>query len=215
MCLPGVTIAIWALMLQSTRALSLPASQPPDASVSSPSLSINSSVPDSTLSTEDLSTFNLTASNSTDTDLPPIKCFGAGEEHYYPTTVQACDFSLDAVLKRDLPDFGPLDYQTFAHKPAPEGFHSVPDMWIALDSGGIFSAKECRIFISTTEKTDRDRFRLVDIASDANRIVRECLEPREGKVGLGGLVLMARENGFFIVVDGFGPQPPAMMEATQ
>lgn len=140
---------------------------------------------------------------NTTTTLPGgIHCFTGEDEHVNPTSPQACKWTQDYVLRRDFPTM-PLDVQHFAYKPAPEGWHGVPDQWV-VQWRETPQTYPCRIVVASREKTDEDSFSLLNIASAAQTVIDVCLVPNE-KGKRGGLMPVGRTRAFFVAVDGFGP----------
>ena len=134
-----------------------------------------------------------------------LRCFTEDDKRFYPTTVEACDWSNEYVLSRDEVD--PLAEQRWAFKPAPEDWHEVPDQWIAKVPRQM-STYSCRIVLTAGANQDRDSFRLVDVALGVKKVIRECLEPAE-KTHLGGLTEIGNIKGFFVAVDGYVPGRPS------
>ena len=80
------------------------------------------------------------------------------------------------------------------HARAPHSF-GVPAKW---------AVGQCVILLTTGRMDAVDEFRLVDVAVGARKVLDECVAV--SKAGLGGLALVGNGKGYFVAVNGPGPE---------
>ena len=143
-----------------------------------------------------LSQFNTTSSYSiatTDTtEIFPIHCFNPEPIVLSPAVPEDCDVIIDNIVLRLAPD--PMAIQTW-------GYTDDQDINLSLDENQKWYYGECVVFVRAVERTQVDRFRVVDVALAAQQILHKCIMgskfAKGGTADIGTFV-----DGFYIVLGG-------------
>ena len=98
---------------------------------------------------------------------PPteVHCFDPFSRELASVTTADCEFIIDEIILR-YPN--PMSPQTF-------GYNSSADIDLSQPENEKWYHGDCVIFVRNINKTRMDTFRIVDVASTAQRIVRECI----------------------------------------
>ena len=84
------------------------------------------------------------------------------------------------------------------------GYTDDQDIDLSLAENHHWDYRECVIFMRALRLTQVDRFRVVDAALAAKKILQKCVV--DSKLANGGMAdIGAHENGFYIVVGGMNP----------
>lgn len=194
-------VGIWhgSILLSSHVVVSKPVTQDSAdvAAIAPPGVSVANDQKPSSNST------STSFSNLTDFDFG-IRCFNEDDPRVNPTNLEACKLTQDLIITRDSHEgISPFEVQQWAYQPAPEGFHEVPDQWVALHHKKHRGDNPCRVVVSSGKPTDRDSFRLLDVGLGVGKILDQCLSASKG--GWGGLTPIGANKGFFVAVDGYAP----------
>ena len=107
-----------------------------------------------------------------------------------PASASDCDFIINNIIL-SLPN--PMLEQTF-------GYTDDVDVNLSIDGNGQWIYQQCRILI-TNRARNTARFRFLDVAYTAHRIMEQCIA--ESKYGLGGTAKVGAPNSrFFVGVGG-------------
>ena len=107
-----------------------------------------------------------------------------------PASASDCNFIINNIIL-SLPN--PMLEQTF-------GYTDDVDINLSIDGNGQWIYQQCRILITNRAKTT-GRFRFLDVAYTAHRIMEQCIEG--SKYGLGGTAKVgASDSRFFVGVGG-------------
>ena len=107
-----------------------------------------------------------------------------------PASASDCNFIINNIIL-GLPN--PMLEQTF-------GYTDDLDINLSIDGNGQWIYQQCRILITNRAKTS-GRFRFLDVAYTAHRIMEQCIEG--SKYGLGGTAKVgAPDSRFFVGVGG-------------
>ena len=143
-------------------------------------------------------TFN--QSNTLTSPTWPIDCFNPYSTRLIRTTFENCEFIINEIILR-YPN--PMEEQTW-------GYTDFVDIDLRQHDNEKWTHGNCAIFVRNTARYMVDRFRIVDVATAAQRLVEECVKGTkyslggttavgtiEGNfyVGLGGLTTLERLNG--------------------
>lgn len=84
------------------------------------------------------------------------------------------------------------------------GYTDDQDIDLSLAENHQWDYRECVIFMRALRLTQVDRFRVVDVALAAKKILQKCVV--DSKLANGGIVdIGAHEHGFYIVLGGMNP----------
>ena len=109
-----------------------------------------------------------------------------------PASASDCNFIINNIIL-SLPN--PMLEQTF-------GYTDDVDVNLSIDGNGQWIHQNCRVLITNRPKTT-GRFRFLDVALTAHRIMEQCIEG--SKYGLGGTAKVgAPDSRFFVGVGGIG-----------
>ena len=109
-----------------------------------------------------------------------------------PASASDCDFIINNIIL-SLPN--PMLEQTF-------GYTDDVDINLSIDGSGQWVHQNCRVLITNRPRTS-GRFRFLDVALTAHRIMEQCIEG--SKYGLGGTAKVgAPDSRFFVGVGGIG-----------
>ncbi|KAM0803816.1 hypothetical protein BDR22DRAFT_970160 [Usnea florida] len=107
-----------------------------------------------------------------------------------PASASDCDFVINNIIL-SLPN--PMLEQTF-------GYTDDVDVNLSIDGNGRWTYEHCKVLITNRAKTT-GRFRFLDVAYTAHRIMEQCIEG--SKYGLGGTAKVgALDSRFFVGVGG-------------
>ena len=107
-----------------------------------------------------------------------------------PASGSDCDFIINNIIL-SLPN--PMLEQTF-------GYTDDVDVDLCIDGNGRWIYQHCKVLITNRAKTT-GRFRFIDVAYTAHRIMEQCIEG--SKYGLGGTAKVgALDSRFFVGVGG-------------
>lgn len=130
----------------------------------------------------------------------PVNCFSPkGVRILKPATASDCSFIINEIILR-LPN--PMKEQNF-------GYTDAVDIDVSKAENNHWIYGRCAVFLRNFgEKTDvRDRFRFVDVAFAAHRIMEQCVEG--SKYAIGGVADVGRfEDRFYVGVSGIDPDDP-------
>ena len=108
-----------------------------------------------------------------------------------PTIVSDCNFIVDEMISR-LPNV--MREQSF-------GYTSDEDVDLSIRANGQWIHQQCVIFVGNLDRKGRDRFRYVDVAVQAKRVIQQCVEV--SKYARGGTTPVGRmEDIFYVTVGG-------------
>ena len=124
----------------------------------------------------------------------PAHCFDPSlSPPLEPASASDCNFIINNIIL-SLPN--PMLEQTF-------GYTDDVDVNLSIDGSGQWIHQNCRVLITNRPRTT-GRFRFLDVALTAHRIMEQCIEG--SKYGLGGTAKVgASDSRFFIGVGGIGP----------
>lgn len=130
----------------------------------------------------------------------PVNCFDPASVHILKRVIVSdCNFIINDIILR-LPN--PMKEQTF-------GYTDAVDINLSEGEYNHWIYGQCAVFIRNIERdtTRRDRFRFLDVAYTALRIVGECVEG--AKYALGGVADVGRmEDNFYVGVSGIDHDDP-------
>ena len=107
-----------------------------------------------------------------------------------PASASDCDFIINNIIL-SLPN--PMLEQSF-------GYTDDVDVNLSIDGNGRWTYQHCKVLITNRAKTT-SRFRFLDVAYTAHRIMEQCIEG--SKYGLGGTAKVgALDSRFFVGVGG-------------
>ena len=110
-----------------------------------------------------------------------------------PASASDCNFIINDMI---LTSPNPMLEQTF-------GYTDDVDINLSKDGNGQWIHQQCSVLITNRDKTT-GRFRFVDVAYTAHRIMEQCIEG--SKYGLGGTAKVgAPDSRFYVGVSGIGP----------
>ena len=134
-------------------------------------------------------------------DIYPVECFDPDVDHrLQPALLSDCDFIINEIILR-FPN--PMREQTFGYTP-------TVDVDLSIKENGEWSYDQCVIFVRNIPMTGRDRFRWVDVALAAKRIMNECVE--ESKYAKGGWAdIGSLEDDFYVTVGGVAGHGTALV----
>ena len=151
-------------------------------------------LPDYASSSEEKS---LLPSRTTELSVLPshtVTCFNPYSTRLVQADVEDCDFTINEIILR-LPN--PMEEQTW-------GYSDYVDVDLRTHENEKWRFGRCVIFVSSPIKTQVDRFRVVDVASTASKIVRQCIVDQRYPIG-GTAGIGLRQSGFFVGVGGMTP----------
>ena len=124
----------------------------------------------------------------------PVRCFDPDLVHTIKHAVASdCTFIINEIIVR-LPN--PMLEQTF-------GYTDADDIDLSIVDNRRWIHGQCAVFVRSLDKNDRDRFRFVDVAYTALRIVEKCVE--RSKYAIGGTAgIGSFNNKFYIGIGGIG-----------
>ena len=127
----------------------------------------------------------------------PVRCFDPSYVPILePASVPDCDFIIDEMISR-LPDV--MLEQSF-------GYTYDEDVNLSIRGNGQWVFEQCVIFVGTINRTGRGRFSYVDVAVQAKRVIKECVQV--AKYARGGTSQVGRiADGFYTTVGGRDPGP--------
>ena len=127
----------------------------------------------------------------------PVNCFDPSHAgHLKPAIATDCAIVLYEILPR-LPN--PMLERTF-------GYTDADDVNLSKKENSRWIFGQCAVFIRSIDTTSRDRFRFLDIAYTAQRIVAQCVDG--SKYALGGTANVGTNSeNFYVCVGGVsGPR---------
>ncbi|KAL2043634.1 hypothetical protein N7G274_003941 [Stereocaulon virgatum] len=125
----------------------------------------------------------------------PINCFNPEPIVLSPAFPEDCESVIDNVLLRLATD--PMAIQTW-------GFTDDQDINLSLEENRYWRYDQCVIFMRAVDLTQVDRFRVVDAALAAKKILQKCV--LDSKLAKGGTAeIGTHKNGFYIVLGGWNP----------
>ena len=126
----------------------------------------------------------------------PVHCFDPEFSHRIPPAILSdCDVIINDVIPR-LPN--PMLEQSF-------GYTDAEDINLSIRKNGLWAYGQCVVFVKSLTMDDRDRFRYVDVASTAKRILDTCVEgSKYAKGGTAGIGTM--KDHFYVSVGGLTPR---------
>ena len=130
-------------------------------------------------------TFN--KSNTLTSPACPIDCFNPYSTRLIRTTFENCEFIINEIILR-YPN--PMEEQTW-------GYTDFVGFDLRQHDNKKWTYGNCAIFVRNTERIMVDRFRIVDVAAAAHRIVEECVKGT--KYSLGGTTAVGTIEGNFYV----------------
>lgn len=146
------------------------------------------------------STLNMHQSNHTMIlkELPeyPIDCFEPDRFDIPITNSEDCEFVINDIILH-IPR--PMHTQTW-------GYNDSADIDLTLPEYMSFYHGRCLVALGSWDKTEEERFRPVDVAIAAQRILQECV--KEHKTALGGTTNIGDHGTEFYVVLGGTSLPP-------
>lgn len=124
----------------------------------------------------------------------PVHCFDPSVVHRLKRAVASdCAIVIDEIILR-LPN--PMLEQTF-------GYTDAADINLSKPEYNHWAYGQCAIFVRNTVKTTQGRFRFVDVAFAAQRIIQQCVEG--SKHGIGGTSnIGTNDYNFYVGVGGVG-----------
>ncbi|KAL9124372.1 MAG: hypothetical protein Q9217_006291 [Psora testacea] len=128
-----------------------------------------------------------------------IYCFVPGDIQVFPITPELCPKAIDFIILRDGIEIFTKN-QTFYFGPnPPRGSHDTPDAWAAE-----IGPESCEVLVANGKEGRSDVFALSEVAVMAQKIVDRCVgsSPKET---LGGVGEIGNGKGFFVTVNGKGP----------
>lgn len=123
----------------------------------------------------------------------PVHCFDPTSVHRSkPADASDCRFIINDIILR-LPN--PMIEQTF-------GYTDDVDINLSIKDSGQWIYGQCVVLVANIEKTtSRDRFRFLDVAYTAHRIMEQCVE--RTKYSLGGTANIGTiDDNFYVGVGG-------------
>lgn len=129
-------------------------------------------------------------------DRYPVHCLDPDPTHLLePAIPSDCDFIVNEIILR-LPN--PMVEQTF-------GYTDDVDINLSEKENNQYIYGQCIVFIRDVDKAPgRDRFRFLDVAYTAHRIIEQCVEG--SKYAIGGVAdVGTTENHFYVGVGGLVP----------
>ncbi|KAL6718775.1 hypothetical protein ACLMJK_003009 [Lecanora helva] len=121
------------------------------------------------------------------TQTHPIDCFNPYSTTLQRTSAEDCDFIINEIILR-YPH--PMAEQTW-------GYSDYVDIDLRLRENNIWHYGRCAIFVRSQVRAHPDRFRVVDVAVTAARIVKECVHG--SRYPLGGTASVGSESDNFYV----------------
>ena len=126
----------------------------------------------------------------------PVQCFDESEVRLEVAVVEDCEFIINEVIPR-IPN--PLQEQTW-------GFDDSADIDLSRPEYRNWNYKQCVVKVDSSVTTEQDIFRPVDVAIQAQRILRSCVVG--SKTALGGTVSIGSPSkSFFMILGGVRPLP--------
>lgn len=129
-----------------------------------------------------------------DGEIYPIHCFDPATLHRLrPAAASDCRFIINEIILR-LPN--PMIEQTF-------GYTDVVDINLSIRDNGQWIYGQCVVFVKNLDTTSRDRFRFLDVAHTAHRVVEQCIEGSKYAIG-GTADIGTIVDNFYVGVGGVG-----------
>lgn len=119
----------------------------------------------------------------------PIHCFNL--RRLTPASASDCAFIINDIILR-LPN--PMLEQSF-------GYTDAVDINLSEQDNGLWVYGQCAVFVKNMDTTSRDRFRYLDVALTAQRIVEKCVEGSKYAIGGTGDIGTIEDN-FYVGVGG-------------
>ena len=127
----------------------------------------------------------------------PIDCFESGDHELQPAIPEDCQFVLDQYVLR-LPDL--FREQTW-------GFNHTADIDLSSEENRKWFYGQCLISVGSSDHTEQDTFRPVDVGVAAQRILQSCVIM--SKFARGGTTRIGTSRkGFYVILGGLTPPPP-------
>ena len=121
----------------------------------------------------------------------PVTCFNPYSTRLGLANAEDCDLTINEMILR-MPN--PMAYQSW-------GYSDDVDIDLRVYENEKWVLGRCVIFVRNQVKRRVDRFRVVDVASTASRIVRQCIVEMRYPIG-GTANIGSRPNNFYVGVGG-------------
>ena len=123
----------------------------------------------------------------------PVRCFHPIPLEYKAAKAEDCHVIIDDIILRYPEPFAELSW----------GYTDEQDINLELRENSKWIWGECMIFVRSSSTRSVDRFRIVDVATRAKDVIRECVVgTKEGYGGFSDIGHLQMLASFFVAVGG-------------
>lgn len=130
--------------------------------------------------------------NTEASEIHGVECFNPYSITLKPAAVEDCRIIIDEIILRYPNPFTP---QVF-------GYIRAVDIDLNLDENKKWFYGRCVIFVKNLDERLVDRFRMVDVATNAHKVIQQCVIGK--KYPVGGTAEIGL-HGFYVAVGGLTP----------